>query len=301
MSISRRWLAIAALAVSGCASGFGIDVDVEPGCVGPADSLAIAVTVTPSMSTQMQTVNAHQFFAGSHHLGIVVPDGATQVMVAVTAKNGTGTEVGSASQTVAVSGHGLVTTTMTLDGTGCAGDGGADLAALPDLVGHDATPPVDLAMVDADNSPILGDFSNGANTDSHNAGQAEASAYQASRTGTITRLGAWFPAGTSTQLSIGLYDDLNGHPHTLLGSGNADFPNPGTFAFANIPPVQVTKGVTYWIALVSPVGKGSFVMGWSNGGIATEHSNQPDLVALPASWTSGQFYNQTINAFNALP
>jgi hypothetical protein len=133
MSGLRPWHAWIALSIAGCSSGDGVTVDVEPGCIAAAE-LAITVTLLPSGDSRTVSAAGDTFFGGSHEVAVVVPDGATGVMVAVTALDSAMRTVGSGSVTVPIAGHGMFQSTLVLDGE-CADAGvRADLSLpSPDL------------------------------------------------------------------------------------------------------------------------------------------------------------------------
>jgi hypothetical protein len=133
-------------ALAGCSSGIGLDVDVEPGCAVGFAQLEIAVTIQPSGDAKTVDVDAASFFAGSHRIAIVVPDGATQVFVQV---RSVGPALWSGSATIPVSGSGQLSQTVTLMGP-CPSDQAVphDLAGADTLPPPDQSEPVDLALAD---------------------------------------------------------------------------------------------------------------------------------------------------------
>jgi hypothetical protein len=176
-------------------------------------------------------------------------------------------------------------------------DGGADLA------GQDVG--VDMARDLLGATPLLGDTIIEPNTDPHSAGLADASNFIAATSGTVNSLTVYYDSGNATQLVIGLYNDLGGHPSTLLAVGTVDNPVPGTWNTASVGAAPVVGGMTYWIALVGPVGHGtafSFRYGTGAGSsTSTEHSQQANLTTLPNMWTTGQTFPGTYCSFYASP
>ena len=164
----------------------------------------------------------------------------------------------------------------------------------------------DLAVVaDLGHQLLLGDPNVESNTDDHEAGLADISAFQAvAGGGMVGQLVVYLsPGSTTDRLLVGLYDDTGvGHPRSLLTSGVIDNPVAGAWNTAGVPPAAVSGGATYWIAMVSPVGHGGFNFPYGTmSGPVTEHSQESNLAALPATWTSGDTFPGTFCSFYATP
>jgi hypothetical protein len=127
----------------------------------------------------------------------------------------------------------------------------------------------------------------------HTPGIAVIGRYVAASGGMVSHLSAYINGGTTMELLLGLYDDAGGAPGKLLTSAATVSFQFGWVTVAT-PPVSVTQGTTYWIAVLSPVKSGTF---WpyitdtaSNVPCAdTQNSASNSLSALPDPWgTPGQ-------------
>src|SRR5271165_3526012 len=103
---------------------------------------------------------------------------------------------------------------------------------------------------------LIGISSIAATLDNDSAGQAEAFQQTALLTGTVTTLSVYLDASNSAKtVFVGLYSNANGHPKALLGSGTIAAPIAGRWNVVAIsPPVQVTSGTAYHIALLGTGG-----------------------------------------------
>ena len=243
-------------------------------------------------------------------VALQIENGDGPMIVAATALNALGKTIAQGAGTIPVVRGKTSTLALTL-GPGAPDD----LAMVGDLAGaadlsdggaQDLMVPSDLGgdML-INNSPLLGDTNVEANVDPHSNGLADASNFVANRTGPVGHLTVYYDSGNATQLNIGLYDDLGGHPHTLLAQGTIASPAVSTINSVNITPVTVTGGVTYWIALLGPTGMGTtFAFRYGTGAAApttTEHSSQSNLATLPPTWSSGTTFPGTFCTFYARP
>jgi hypothetical protein len=147
---------------------------------------------------------------------------------------------------------------------------------------------------------VIGDGVVEANTDPHTMAIADGSDAVATRSTTVGRLWAYLGDGTTAQqLIIGLYDDHQGHPHTLLASGTINGVTTRGWYTTTVSPTAVTAGTTYWIAIVAPTGTFTFPYATNVTGRSTEHSVESTLTALPASWTTGATFPGTQCSFAA--
>jgi hypothetical protein len=183
-------------------------------------------------------------------------------------------------------------------GDACSGDLGVvaqDLSVASDLR-SDLLTPIDLLLADG-GELLLGDSVVEAQYDTHAAGLANSSSFQAiAGGGTLSRIQVYLMAvSTAQKVCVGLYTDNLGHPGTLLTQATKDHPVLGGWTEIDVPPVTVNGGQAYWLALVSPLGQGSiaFPFGYVSG-LTTEHSMETNLVTLPATWTSGTSYGGTV-------
>jgi hypothetical protein len=147
--------------------------------------------------------------------------------------------------------------------------------------------------------PTLGDY-----TDFHQGGLANISNYQAVADGTVGHITIDYVSGGSSQLLVALYADSSGQPTTRLATGSS-VTNPvpgGWLTIAVSPPVNVTKGTWYWIALLSPANGGPFNFGYQDqAGLDSAHSASSSLSLLPDPWVAGANFPGTVCSFYASP
>jgi Domain of unknown function (DUF1929)/Bacterial Ig domain/Glyoxal oxidase N-terminus/Viral BACON domain len=140
---------------------------------------------------------------------------------------------------------------------------------------------------------LFGDQTIEAANDSNAAGNAEAFTTTSATTGTVRKLTVYVAAGSAaTSLIAGLYSDNGGHPGTLLAQGTLAAPVAGAWNDVPVPTAAVTAGTRYWIALLGPNGAGVLRFRdkcCTTGGAET--SLQTGLAGLPATWTTGQRFN----------
>lgn len=116
---------------------------------------------------------------------------------------------------------------------------------------------------------------------------ARAFSTTACRSGSVGSLSMYLESNsTATGLVLGLYSDANGHPGSLLAQGSAPSPIAGAWNTISISPTDVDMGEVYWIAILGTQ-TGDVHFHTKAGGCAAETSEQIDLTALPASWTTG--------------
>ena len=124
--------------------------------------------------------------------------------------------------------------------------------------------------------------------DSNPQGTAQAFQAQAAVTGWITDLSVYSDTGsTATSLVAGIYSDNNGHPASRLARGTLSSPGSGGWKKVLLPPVRITAGTKYWIAILSPNGVLKFRDGGGFTSGLSEASAQKTLTTLPSTWTSG--------------
>jgi hypothetical protein len=156
--------------------------------------------------------------------------------------------------------------------------------AVPVTVQNTAPPPL---------TYLFGDQTIEAGNDSNGAGVAEAFTTTSATTGTVRRLSVYVATGNAaTSLVAGLYSDAGGHPGTLLATGTLAAPAAGAWNEVSVPAVSVTGGTRYWIALLGPNGGGVLRFRdrcCTTGGAET--AQQTGLAALPATWVTGQRFN----------
>lgn len=134
---------------------------------------------------------------------------------------------------------------------------------------------------------LLGSQTIQSNTDTNNAGAAEAFRYTATASGNAGAVKFYVAAGSAaTSLKVGLYSANGTHPGTLLASGTLATPAPA--AWNTIPLTTnptLASGTTYWIGILGTGGNLSYRDATS--GNCSESASSANLTALPATWTSG--------------
>jgi Abnormal spindle-like microcephaly-assoc'd, ASPM-SPD-2-Hydin len=121
-------------------------------------------------------------------------------------------------------------------------------------------------------------------------GQAEAFQATAINSGTVGSLSIYLDASSaSTRLFLGIYTGSGtGHPAELLGQGSSIQLQAGAWNTIQVPPISVTKGDTYWIALLGVHGGRPTFRDRHNANCIAETSSQTALTSLPATWTTGK-------------
>ena len=138
-------------------------------------------------------------------------------------------------------------------------------------------------------------------TDSISQGKAQAFQTQAAVTGWVTGLSVYVDTGsTGTTLVAGLYTDENGHPGTLLAQGILSSPGSVGWEMVSLPPVSITAGSNYWIAILSRSGMLTFRDSGTWVGELSETSSQSTLSELPSTWTTGTYeFEGPLSAYGA--
>jgi hypothetical protein len=135
------------------------------------------------------------------------------------------------------------------------------------------------------NQTVLG------NKDWNSLGQAEAFQTTSVSTGTLATLSLYLDTtNTATHITLGLYTDNSGHPGTLLTQATTTTTTSGAWNTVAVPPVAITSGVKYWIAILAS-SSGTFrFRDNSSASCGNEGSTQTNLTSLPAIWTRGQIW-----------
>ncbi|MGH9891989.1 MAG: LamG-like jellyroll fold domain-containing protein, partial [bacterium] len=161
----------------------------------------------------------------------------------------------------------------------------------------------DMSTSVATSSPpvvLVGDKNVAPVTDSIPQGKAQAFQTQAAVTGWVTGLSVYVDTGsTATKLVAGLYRDKNGHPGTLLAQGTLISPGSGGWKMVSLPPVSITAGSKYWIAILSPSGMLTFRDSGTSVGGLSETSSRSTLTKLPSTWTTGTYEFEGLSAYGA--
>ena len=148
---------------------------------------------------------------------------------------------------------------------------------------------------------LIGNQAVGSVSDSNPQGKGQAFQAQANVTGWVTTLSVYVDTrSTATTLVAGIYSDNNGHPGSRLALGTLVSPGSGGWRQVALPPVKITAGTKYWIAILSPNGVLKFRDGGGFTGGLSEASAQTTLTTLPSTWTSGpQVLEGPLSAYGA--
>ena len=133
---------------------------------------------------------------------------------------------------------------------------------------------------------LLGDTRVENLSDRSPSGVARAFPVQALATGQVSSLSVYLDrSNRASTVSVGVYADSNGHPQGLLSSGMIANAVNGRWNSVAMPPLQVTSGTTYWLALLGVDGAVRFRD--RIGNCHSEVGRQTNLSSLPATWTTG--------------
>jgi hypothetical protein len=129
--------------------------------------------------------------------------------------------------------------------------------------------------------------------DSNVAGSAEAFRMSATASGSLTTLRVYVDTpSAATTLVAGIYTNNAGHPGTLLTQGTLNNPTRGAWNNVTVPAASLTSGTVYWVALLSPAGRGTLAFRdrCCGGQAPSETTLQSNLTTLPATWTTGTVF-----------
>ena len=130
--------------------------------------------------------------------------------------------------------------------------------------------------------------------DTNSVGMAEAFPVTASSSGQVNYLSLYLDASnTAGAVSVGLYTNYYNHPRKLLSQAVIAQPVAGRWTPVRIPPVQVSQGKRYWVAVLALNGQIEFRdsnSSWCN----SETSLQSALLSLPATWSTGSQYSSCL-------
>jgi hypothetical protein len=120
-------------------------------------------------------------------------------------------------------------------------------------------------------------------------GQAQAFQVIAINSGTVGSLSIYLDASSaSTQLFLGIYTGSGaGYPATLLGQGSGTKLHAGAWNTIQMPPISVSKGNYYWIAVLGVQGGQPVLRDRHNTSCLSQSSYQTALTSLPATWKQG--------------
>jgi hypothetical protein len=80
----------------------------------------------------------------------------------------------------------------------------------------------------------------------------------------------------------------NGHPGRLLTQATLTSVASGAWNAITVPKASIASGTTYWIAVLSPSGRGTLQLRDRLGGGRSETSLQRALSTLPQTWSTGR-------------
>jgi hypothetical protein len=133
---------------------------------------------------------------------------------------------------------------------------------------------------------LLGDTRIESSMDNNSTGTAEAFPVQAVATGQVSSLSVYIDSSNrASTVRVGVYASFNGHPQALLSSGVIANALAGQWNSVAMPPLQLTSGTTYWLALLGVDGALSFRD--RTGNCQSEVGRLTNLNSLPATWTTG--------------
>jgi hypothetical protein len=133
---------------------------------------------------------------------------------------------------------------------------------------------------------LLGDTNVENSVDSNSAGTAEAFPVQAVAMGQVSSLSVYLDSSNrASTVRMGVYTSSNGHPQALLSSGVIANAVAGQWNSVAMPPLQLTSGTTYWLALLGVDGAVSFRD--RTGNCQSEVGRLTNLTSLPSTWTTG--------------
>jgi hypothetical protein len=140
---------------------------------------------------------------------------------------------------------------------------------------------------------VLGSSQIQSSRDNNASGMAEAFPVTAPKTGQVSSLYVFLDSSnTAATAWVGLYTSGYGHPRTLMTQSMISKPLPGRWNAVAVPPVQVTQGRRYWIALLGLNGQIQFRDSVSN--CQSETSQRTDLASLPGTWSTGSQWNTCV-------
>jgi hypothetical protein len=141
--------------------------------------------------------------------------------------------------------------------------------------------------------------------DRNSVGQAEAFQATAILSGTIGSLWIYLDASSaSTEMFFGIYNSsVSGHPAKLLGQSSSTYLKAGAWNAIHVPPITVSRGGYYWIALLGARGGRPAFRDRYNSNCVSETSSQTSLTSLPSTWTTGHMWPHScpLSAYGLAP
>ena len=179
---------------------------------------------------------------------------------------------------------GTYNATVTVDGGGASGSPRSvpvtfTVAAAPPPPPPPPPPP----------TVLLGTASLQPNRDGVGAGTASAFRTVATATGSMGKLKVYLDsANRATRLVAGVYANAGGHPGRLLTQATLTSVTSGAWNALTVAKANIAAGTTYWIAVLSPSGRGTLQIRDRSGGGRSETSSQSTLSTLPQTWATGR-------------
>ena len=132
-------------------------------------------------------------------------------------------------------------------------------------------------------------------------GTAQAIQVTPENTGSLTNVQVYLDAGsTATELVVGIYNNNNGHPGTLVAQGQLNTLKYGAWNSVPIPVTPVTSTQPYWIAILGTNGQIGFLNRKRSGNNLMETSASTTLTSLPTLWDYSIIYpNAAMSVFGS--
>jgi unsaturated chondroitin disaccharide hydrolase len=170
---------------------------------------------------------------------------------------------------------GTYNATVTVDGGGASGSPRSVPVTLTIAAAPPPPPPPPPTV-------LLGTASLQPNRDGVGAGTASAFRTVATATGSMGKLNVYLDsANRATRLAAGVYANASGHPGRLLTQATLTSVTSGAWNALTVPKANIAAGTTYWIAVLSPSGRGTLQIRDRSGGGRSETSSQSTLSTLP--------------------
>jgi hypothetical protein len=118
-------------------------------------------------------------------------------------------------------------------------------------------------------------------------GEAYAFQYTAASTGLASQVRLYVDTFDGARgVNVALYSDAAGQPGDVLAQGSIQRLFPASWNSVDLPATSLTRGGSYWIAVLNPVGGGALGVRGASGNGSSRQALQPALIALPQSWIS---------------
>lgn len=138
-------------------------------------------------------------------------------------------------------------------------------------------------------TPLLGDTALESQSDSVNAGEAEAFRVQANTSALTGVAHIYMDARNSARtLFVGLYSGAGAHPGLLLSSGSISSVQRGAWNAVALAPTALVAGDTYWLAILGE--RGTLRYRDRRSGPCPSETEAQSLGSLPSMWRTGSVY-----------